>query len=405
MRKLRGIFLFAGVMALTVGCAKVERAHATQPAFEVEESIAVEKASELETETNTQEETKTRELTNTATMEMLLEKNGDVSQYSYLSSLELEDGLMLSIPKAGMESMQDNVLEVTKDGVCLELAVNPYIRAGKENTPVYESLRELVEGSYNTSAHPDYKEVTIGSMEDISVEGARTVVSYVDASDKKAKAYDSTWYLIDLNEEQTLLLHVDVCYSDVTANTENLIAELEDYYEIEIQYEKSGAQEKAAQYDDNSMVPTKTFTQGTISFELPENWKIDSAYSNNTSTNYSPSNVDGSAYGIMVSQQTFSAPADKSIYFEKEALIEAVMMQMTGSAASDLVIDDAGQTFLGDSVLVSFKISFRGLSQRYIAYYGIKGNQVNMVAAYGIGTHYDTMCEILDDIMDNGRCN
>lgn len=403
MRKLSTIILLAGTITLLAGCAKVERVEGTKPNFETE--IASEAEMQITTEEVSQEDTKPKELTNTATMDMLLEKNGDVSQYSYLSSLELEDGIILPIPKAGTESTQDNVLEVSKDGVCLELAINPYIRAGKESTPIYESLRELVEGSYNLNAHPDYKEVNIGNMEDISAEGARTEVSYVDASDKKAKAYDSTWYLIDLNEEQTLLLHVDISYADVNSNTENLIAELEDYYEIKICYEEDGVQKNAAEYDDNSMVPTRTFTHGSISFELPEDWKIDSAYSSSTTTNYSPSDIDGSAYGITVSQHTFSTTADKSIYFEKQDLIEAMMMQMTGSAASDLVIEDAGSTFLGDSVLVSFKVSFRGLSQRYLAYYGIKGNQVNMVAAYGVGTHYDTMCEILDDIMRNGRCN
>ncbi|MDD6570918.1 MAG: hypothetical protein PUF12_00890 [Thermoflexaceae bacterium] len=404
MRRTSKIVLFTGIMAvLMCGCKNgsgVVQTLGTGNSGEMETQV---NAEETSAEIIVEEEEKSF-ADNTATMEMLLEKNGDVSQYSYLTSFEIEDGLLITAPKSGTESSNGNELKVIRDGVCIEFIMNPKVRSGQEDYPVYERLRIQIESRYGGN-NPAYGDLMMGAIEDISMESARTEVSYVDTSEKQAKAFDTTWYLIDLNKEKTLLLHVDISYADVTKETDDIIRELEAYYDIDILYDESGAKTKLSAYEENNKPEMKTVSYGTISFELPEDWKIDSKYSNSSMTNYSPSGTDGSGYGIYAAQYTYEFNLDKNIYFEQKDTVEKLLIGSTDLTLSDFEIVDAGQTFLGDSVKVTYTISFQGISLKYTAYIGVKGNQMNMVGMYGMGTHVAEMLDVLNNILKTGRCN
>lgn len=383
MRKFFRTILLAGVVATMVcGCKYSFK-------FMEEETTTIEVMTEATTEI---------ELNNTEKMEMLLGKS-EISEESLLTGGEIVDGLILAVPKDGIMDTDDGVLITEKDGLCIELVMNPEERSGLEDYPVYNSLRNITEQIYDSD---DYLDVEMESIEDVSVESARVVLSYLMHNDEdEMAAFDATWYLVDLNEEQTLMIHAEVCYEDVTENTEKIINELEEYYEIKIKYDEVAASDKIEAFINNDGMQTVTYNN--LTFDIPSNWAKDTVMSEGSIVCYAPDgNVESQMCGIMLQQQSGGFVSDKGQLLDNKDQFLQILRESTGMSINNLKITDAGESFIGGTVKVTFDMVYAGTTQHFTAYIGLNTSRLNMIAAFGIGNGINIAEEVLEDIMKNG---
>lgn len=388
MRKFFRTFLLTGMAAVLVcGCkydVKLTEEEATTTA-------------EVVTEAPTTEAVQVNS-SNTEKMKMIL-GNGAPKEGSMLEGFDI-DGVMLAVPKEGSQNAGTGSIEVEKDGLRFELVMNPDERAGVVDYPVYSALKDMAKEAYG-----DFFEVEAGQIEDVSVESARTTFSYVNDSREGIWVEDATWYLIDLNDSQSLYVCAEICYPDVTENTEKIIEELEEYYDIEIQFDEEMAEEKLYSYGDESSDPNlKTVTYNNLSFDIPKDWAEDKMMSQDGMIAYAPGgSVQNSLCGVLIYQQSGGFYSDKAQFIGNEAEVRRVFEESMGVSISNLKVSDAGETFIGGTVKVSFDVAYSNGTEKYVAYYGLNTSRVYTVAAYGIGSHTNAAIEVVEMIMENGR--
>ncbi len=357
-----------------------------------------------------EEETTVAKAEHTDKMAMLLEKQEGDWESEYLDRIYLGDELMVAFPKNGTEQSGKGTFSAEKEGVFVEFELNPYERAGQQYVPVSDSLDKLVDNYYGAGslAADDMEK---GSAEAVSEDTARATVSFIDVSEEKAFACDTTMYLIDLDEENTVSIRLIIDYANVSSKTEAIISALEDYYEFEILYDKAAAGEKLAAYNKNSTVASsggnssqmQTITWNGYEFDIPANWKKDSANSSGDGIFYAPNgSLDRAGYGIMLNK-TRGTTATVDTYVSNQAEVSQLYRELTGGLVQSVSVSDAGQTFLGHTLKMTLNIKIEGVSLTAIVYSNVSTTKMEMIGAYGITGNTSAAESVLQEIMRNGR--
>lgn len=410
MRKRFGIILLAGMLAMALSGCKYDIKLMEDETEKITEATT-ETTTEVMTE-SVEEETTTAKDEYTDTMSMLLEKQEGDWESEYLDRIYLGDELMVAFPKNGTEQSGKGTFSAEKDGIYIEFELNPYERSGKQYVPVNDSLDKLVDNFYGDGslAADDMEK---GSAEAISDDTARATVSFIDVSEDKACACDTTMYLIDLDDENTVSIRLIIDYANVSSKTEDIIAALEDYYEVDILYDKAAAGEKLAAYNKNSTVSSgtggsssskvQTVAWNGYEFEIPANWKKDSANSRSEGVFYAPNgSIDRAGYGIILAT-TRGTTATVDTYVNNQSEMNQMFSELTGGMVNSVTFSDAGQTFLGHTLKIQFTMKVDGVSLTGIVYSNVSTSKMEMIGAYGITGNTSNAESVLQEIMNNGR--
>ncbi len=330
---------------------------------------------------------------NTDRMLDLQMKSLKAQNYTMLHGVEGFDEFILYVPPMEAEHKSNSYLLIESNGITITFKINPNERQGATTFPIYQSVKELVNNRYYSDG---YVGLDVGYAEDLSVDTARMTVNFFE--DCFGVGYhNATHYLIDLNESKTLEIDVDICYDSITENTETIIAELEDYYNIDIEFDVEAALTKQQAYDDNPKAYPATFGYWDIAYELPAQWypAIEEISDEMETVVYTPFDLEQSHLcGAMLTK------TDKiSAYVSKVAMEypEIIIEPFEEESECELIengVEEIGETILGDTLQLNFSYDSSEGEGTLVIFYGLKDNVCTCIYGYGVGQY----SEIADDI-------
>lgn len=320
-----------------------------------------------------------------------------------LDGIPLIASLKIMLPQDGVKRINKGKAEAEKYGAKIKVELNPKILNSQKEYPIYEQLRIIMENYIKS--YEKYKDVMSYGIEDISESSARLSLKYVTSDELGVVSHDVTCYLIRLSEELSVFLSVDIGYDKVVDETEQFIAELEDFYGVDIVYVQEHAQEYVEQYLENIIHQTKTFHYQTIQFELPDYWALDTRFQYPNMQIYGPygRGIESQCV-IMVSQDNSEFDSDQYLFYDFSDEMQELFNQIYNDSMSDLEITDAGKTFLGDTVRMTCNLKdINGNMQQMVIYCGLTTNQINQIGALKGPDAQEDVFAILENIMKSGN--
>ena len=260
MKRKNRVILLACVLILLAGCS--------QKTDTVDESISVVSESE-ETVAETT-------IYSGPTFEGNEDKEYEGFSHLFKGTLWDDAGNRYDVYIPGAEKSVHSDYWIDKEylGVHFQMTINPYYE--DENDSLEKKLNDYIElftmiDSYTSIEYRDY---VITEPERVK-NGVRVTVEYCLYDDIWQK-YDSvfeTYYLRELETGELVLIETEICSSDIQENTEELIWELEQFYQFDINWDRERAQQKSENCKGNSL--TNPYRLEDFSFALPTGWKGD----------------------------------------------------------------------------------------------------------------------------------
>ena len=296
--------------------------------------------------------------------ESVTEKNIiETSVECYLIGRELDNGYEVMVPINGVERIENETLIVQKDGITIYITKGQAISEEGVTYSVYERLRMIVKECYE-EYEQKYYEVAIGDIEDLSVDSARTEGTYIVEEDE-LRICEETWYIKRVDEKSDLLIRVVVEHDKITNDTERIVKELEEYYGVDFRFESDAANEKLEEYIEWLNIPTKSIELGEVTIEIPESWEIDYKMNSSIYTVYAPMGKTasmGCALIVGVEEE------DEQITHEQRVADYQKSIENNGTEYT--IYENAGETFIGETILVKYQIITSRQNNEYCGYYG-----------------------------------
>lgn len=308
------------------------------------------------------------------------------------------------IPRADYASVNRNYASSTVLGVTVRVELEPYIRYNSQDYLATENLQHYIEETYDPFYTSNYKDLVISEVEEISKNSARTTVEYCEYNswEDDYTTVFSTYYMVELGDK-TVLVIVDVSEDGITGKTPELLAELEAFYQFEINWDKDRAEKKRTDYMASG--GDNTYSTGYLLFELPENWAHDKEISDYKNNVYAPEgDVAFSGCGIFMTEDYVSygeaSGVDDFIRSTEEA--KEYLAEMMGSSITISEIEKY-ETCLGTSAKFSYTISEGGNEIESELYYIPSDYYIYMIYAVKTPDAIEDPFAVASDILENGR--
>lgn len=146
------------------------------------------------------------------------------------------------------------------------------------------------------------------------------------------------------------------------------------------------ARERKSAYLEIINTPMKTVTFEDLTFEIPKDWELDNSWEDCVYAPYG--NTATAKYGLYLSVKKVSDPS-----FDKEK-----MMNNLRKVGNDMV-EDAGETFIGDTVVTSYTTDNNGFTE-YYEYCSIKDGKIYTFLVFASPKRIEHAKDMLDLIFD-----
>ncbi len=253
------------------------------------------------------------------------------------------------VPDGDYPSVSGSRARCDRMGVTVEVDIDPYIQSKWQDYTMQENLEVYVE---NDLSYSDYYGLEIGEVEQLSDECCICEISFMEYSswDNEYNPFYEIFCLRDMGNEVMAMIDIRIEADETTGKTQSLIDELSSFYEIEIGWDESFADAKREAFENSDEFDADAFNLGYISFELPEGWDKDEDESSYKETCFGPR---GDIYGIGYISVTKDYASDKDVVDAMLSDIEYTKSYFEElSGATDLKIEDAGETFLGSTLKI-----------------------------------------------------
>lgn len=293
-----------------------------------------------------------------------------------------------------------------KLGVSFKVELNPIIRSDAEDYTMSENLDYLLEYEFDPFYTEEYKDVVISDAELLDEHTARATVEYCeyDSYDDSCSPVFCTYLLKELDESRTVYVSLSIDGTEVTGKTPELLAEMEQFYELDINWDQERADQKLEAYlasgGDNS------FSTGYLLFELPDGWKRDNEMGDYSSYVYAPGG-NASAAGCFISFQEdylgYGIMSGFDPERDSDMLLEVVETYLEQEELSGEV-SYYGETCLGPAVLtvLSMDAGEYGSSVFHI-YWIFDDSNMYRISAVALGDSEENPFVIVEDILENGQ--
>lgn len=343
MKRKNRVILLACVLILLAGCS--------QKTDTVDESISVVSESE-ETVAETT-------IYSGPTFEGNEDKEYEGFSHLFKGTLWDDAGNRYDVYIPGAEKSVHSDYWIDKEylGVHFQMTINPYYEDEKDS--LEKKLNDYIElftriDSYTSIEYRDY---VITEPERVK-NGVRVTVEYCLYDDIWQK-YDSvfeTYYLRELETGELVLIETEICSSDIQENTEELIWELEQFYQFDINWDRERAQQKSENCKGNSL--TNPYRLEDFSFALPTGWKGDITLGNKYPSLqvYAP-NGDAKDTGCLIAvyENYVSEPEVEKMDLLDERLSEEAVEELLGMDISGYE-SKVAETILGKTFIISYEI-------------------------------------------------
>ncbi len=249
-------------------------------------------------------------------------------------------------------------------GVSFQIDIAPYLQYNAQDYTLEENLQKYIDDELEYAS--DYYGVEVGEIQSGDDEASCEVTCMqYDSHDKEYIPYYTAYYLRELEDGLYALAEVKITSPDTTGKTEDLLDELEEFYQIEIGWDASFTEAKQAAFESSDEFNPDAFNIGYMIFELPEGWEADDDLSDWEADVFAPGGNGQIANGYIAFMEEYDAegivndllrdPDSASSYFEEDGM-------------SDISVEDYGDTFMGRTAKVTMTYSVDGDSAEF-AYY------------------------------------
>ena len=281
----------------------------------------------------------------------------DYLQWELLTS-DSGDTVPVYVPMDEDAYKSDDHISGYNLGIAYSVELDPSIRTDEEDYRVTENLDYYLEDVYDPEYNEDYYDVVISDAERIDGDTARACVEYCRyyEYDDSYYAVFATYLLKRLDNDVTVLLEMKVNSDDVDLETDNLIDDLEAFYQFEVDWSIKRAEEKIEELEeiDNG----NTVFSGSLAFDIPENWDKDDAESDSDVYVYAPyGDADLADCAVSISHEYTGMDASELEILESnhDFLVEMVKTQLTNDDTFDGDVSIYEGTDLGITVKVQME--------------------------------------------------
>lgn len=279
-------------------------------------------------------------------------KGFDYLQWELLTS-DSGDTVPVYVPMDEDAYKSDDHISGYNLGIAYSIELDPSIRMDEEDYRVTENLDYYLEDVYVPESNEDYYDIVISDAERIDGDTACAAVEYCRyyEFDDSYYAVFATYLLKRLDNGVTVLMEIKVNSDDVDLETDNLIDELETFYQCEVDWSIKRAEEKIeglGEIDDGEAA-----LGGSLAFDIPEDWYRDDAESDSDVYVYAPyGDADLADCAVSISREYTGMEASELEILEnnQEFLLEMVKAQLANDDTFDGDVSFYEDTNLGIAV-------------------------------------------------------
>lgn len=310
------------------------------------------------------------------------------------------------VPDGDYPSVSGSYATSDRMGVTVNVDIDPYLQYEFEDYTVGENLEAYVEEEIEYSSN--LYGVEIGEVQEIGKEIAICEVTYMeyDSYEGSYAPYYQIYCLKELGDNVMGLVNICIAADDTTGKTKDLLAELSSFYEMEIGWDESFAEAKRTEFENSDEFNADAFNIGYMTFELPEGWEKDEDESSYSESVFAPDGDAIRGYGYISIEEDYAY--DEGVIDEMLSDLEythSYFEDVLGEDVTDLVIEDAGETFLGKTLKMEMKAD-GDTGIFYIAQSGYSQYAVYAVIWAGEGEEAAAnVQEALDVFFETGKLN
>ncbi|MCM1174665.1 MAG: hypothetical protein NC341_06390 [Blautia sp.] len=260
------------------------------------------------------------------------------------------------VPDGDYPSVSGSYATSERMGVVVDVDIDPYLQYNAADYTAGENLEAYVEDEMSYSSY--LYGVDIGEVEEIGEDAAMCVVTYMqfDSYDSSYSPYYQVFCLKELGDNVMGLVDICIIADETTGRTKDMIAELSSFYQVDIGWDNSFAEAKRTEFENSDEYNADAFNLGYMTFELPEGWEKDEDESSYSEAVFAPNGDAIGEYGYISIEEDYAD--DEGVIDEMLSDLEytqSYFEEVLGEDVTDLVIDDAGETFLGRTLMMEMK--------------------------------------------------
>lgn len=407
--------LLGSMMFLFAGCGASENKEAVKEIVENVETVSVQENAETTVEAEETTEEVKEETKSTKTGIVL--GGTDIEGYEGFEYL-YEDFLMTETEEnkeTGKKERKNLVVYLPDDeytradgnsaysdsmGIEFRVELEPYLRYDAEDYLPEENLDDYVASKFDPFFSTECKDLVVTEATKAG-DGCVVTAEYCkfDSYDEIYYAEFCTYYLVELETGETVLVSTKINSEEVTGKTPGLIEELEAFYGFEINWDKDRAEQKCTAYAEN---PTEnSFSTGSLLFELPSGWEKDRDASTVDQYIYAPdgdSAVAGCLIGVNDEYVGFGETVDLKILAEEDG--KEAVKALLGDNISDYTVEIC-DTGLGQAAKIICSVEESGQKVDIVVYIVSKDYYVYTIMAMDTANAVEDAATVLEDIMAN----
>lgn len=280
--------------------------------------------------------------------------------FKYLEEVVLEsdsdDGSDVSvyIPIDDYSYINEDRASSTALGVEVEVELNPYINGDEEDYLPSENLEDFLEEEFNPFYSVSSRDVVISDIQNVGENGAWVTVEYCQLGeyyDNGCIVMFSTYYFEELADGTMVLVGIHVDQEEATGKTPQLLAELEAYFQMDVNWDADKAAQKLEAYLAAGV--ENVFSTGYLLFELPEGWEND--YTDWEADTFCPGgDRETASSSISIAYEYSGEKIEMQDFFADDEEVEAFLSEMYGIEVENATMAYYGETCMGDATKMSF---------------------------------------------------
>lgn len=319
--------------------------------------------------------------------------------------------LQILIPQGDYNTVNRDYAYGEKLGVKVYVQLNPYLQYNYEDYTLKENLQDYLDGEYDEFYSVDYKNVNISEITgDEEMVTANVDYFKYNKYDDDYTYYQVIYQLYDFGSDKLAMVTVTICADDTTGKTPMLVAEVNDFYGTDIQWDADVAEEKMQAFLNSNNGDILEVSTGWIKFELPKGWSED--WSNNddyTCDMYAPDGdmlKAGCYITVGREYQQYGSEIDIASIAGSEkdlALLKSGLAAATELSESDITVENYGMTVLGQAIEFSYTIVEDGLSYEEHRWWISDKNYIYEITAGQINDSKEDAIAIAEKILTEGQ--
>lgn len=323
------------------------------------------------------------------------------------SGKKKKEKVTVFIPDGDYSNVERDYAYAEAMGVEFDIRLNPYIQYEQEDYSARENLQEYLDTEFDEFYTTEYKDLELSEAEELYDDAASATAKYCEY-DEYEEGYDvyyKTFYMKELSSGALVLIEVSISANEVTDKAEDLLFELESFYEFDIDWDEEEAAEKLENYLANDTGDSDVFSTGFLKFDLPKGWEKDSANSSYNAVVYAPDgDADFAECGIMILNEYVGAEgASMEMLVEESDILQGMMEEICGEVLDSFEVEYYGETAIGDTALLKFTFVEDDVTAECEFYMSIDDGDMYGVLAMNYGDCEEDIFGIANEIVENGK--